>query len=305
MKQSEMLLLIGLVAINYLSHLFTDYVIQTNQVVEKKLENNKSGYIILFFKHIIPGFIVNLISSILFLYTYFDFKLIIIWDSILKITTILFVLWMVHMLTDTIKIIVIKNLTHNRHLEWVSYILDQVIHFIEVCISSYLMFLCTKHFIPLADKNNNINIIVVLIIICSILLNTRFAQFLIAKVLSSNTHEILKEHNYYITIKNISLCEAKLNHYQNKSEIKENDLASGTTIGIMERLLILFGVFNENTLTAILAGIIALKSVTRFDKISKDSKYAEYYLLGSLLSILIALIISFISLLIVKYLKNM
>lgn len=59
---------------------------------------------------------------------------------------------------------------------------------------------------------------------------------------------------------------------------------TGTTIGIVERLLILLGTL-IGQLTPTLAGIIAIKSIGRFQQINDSSDYAEYYMVGSLLSI--------------------
>ncbi|KZX17665.1 hypothetical protein MBCUT_01430 [Methanobrevibacter cuticularis] len=37
--------------------------------------------------------------------------------------------------------------------------------------------------------------------------------------------------------------------------------------------------------------IIAVKSIARYDKISEDSQFAEYYLIGTLFSVLMTIII--------------
>lgn len=72
---------------------------------------------------------------------------------------------------------------------------------------------------------------------------------------------------------------------------KENDTGienAGSLIGIFERLIILF-MLSANQFGAI-GFVLTAKSVARYNKISEDSQFAEYYLLGTLLSSLIIIV---------------
>ena len=73
-----------------------------------------------------------------------------------------------------------------------------------------------------------------------------------------------------------------------KEEPEINDIQEfdrGKLIGILERSLIYFLIiFNQVTAIAI---IIALKSIARF-KGMDDKNFAEYFLIGSLLSLVVA-----------------
>lgn len=64
---------------------------------------------------------------------------------------------------------------------------------------------------------------------------------------------------------------------------------AGKLIGNLERLLILIFLL-QNQYTAI-GFIFTAKSVTRYNRISEDSAFAEYYLLGTLFSILSTLVV--------------
>ncbi|HLQ39936.1 MAG TPA: DUF3307 domain-containing protein [Tetragenococcus sp.] len=62
---------------------------------------------------------------------------------------------------------------------------------------------------------------------------------------------------------------------------------AGTLIGILERLIILL-LLSANQYGAI-GFVLTAKSVARYNKISEDPQFAEYYLLGTLLSTLLVI----------------
>ena len=78
------------------------------------------------------------------------------------------------------------------------------------------------------------------------------------------------------------------------SESLENDRGlkgAGMTIGIFERMLVLtFIIFNQYTAIGI---IFAAKSIARFNEL-KDRKMAEYYLIGTLSSIFLAVAVGIV-----------
>ena len=65
------------------------------------------------------------------------------------------------------------------------------------------------------------------------------------------------------------------------SELKTNN-GAGRKIGILERfIMLMFIAMNQY---ASLGLVLTAKSIARYDKIAKDEQFAEYYLLGTLLS---------------------
>jgi hypothetical protein len=66
-------------------------------------------------------------------------------------------------------------------------------------------------------------------------------------------------------------------------------LRAGRVIGVLERILIFVGLAASSW--EILAGVIALKTVARYSKLDEQNK-AEYFLIGSLASILWAVIVT-------------
>lgn len=72
----------------------------------------------------------------------------------------------------------------------------------------------------------------------------------------------------------------------------KSDRNTGRLIGTLERLLILiFICINQYSAIGL---VLTAKSIARYDKISKEKDFAEYYLLGTLLSTLLVIICSFI-----------
>jgi len=81
-----------------------------------------------------------------------------------------------------------------------------------------------------------------------------------------------------------------LDHFEPKHK-KEEDVGitnAGALIGIFERLIILLMLY-AGQFTAI-GFVLTAKSVARYNKISEDPQFAEYYLLGTLLSSLLIIV---------------
>ncbi len=67
------------------------------------------------------------------------------------------------------------------------------------------------------------------------------------------------------------------------------DYRAGRVIGILERLILVAGIMLQSW--EILVAVIALKTVARFQKMDQR-EFAEYFLVGSLFSILWALVVT-------------
>ena len=78
--------------------------------------------------------------------------------------------------------------------------------------------------------------------------------------------------------------------FQPEIEIDDATIeGSGATIGILERLITGLLLVSQNY--AALGLVFTAKSIARYDKISKNSAFAEYYLIGSLFSLLAVLVL--------------
>lgn len=81
-----------------------------------------------------------------------------------------------------------------------------------------------------------------------------------------------------------------LSEYKPKKddEIIKIDNKAGRRVGTLERLIML--IFLAKDQFVALGFVLTAKSVARYDKITKDEKFAEYYLLGTLASTLFVII---------------
>ena len=85
-----------------------------------------------------------------------------------------------------------------------------------------------------------------------------------------------------------------LNRYRpkNEGEGDEGVPNAGALIGVLERLFILL-MLSVNQFTAI-GFVLTAKSIARYNKISENPQFAEYYLLGTLMSTLLIIISYFL-----------
>ena len=85
------------------------------------------------------------------------------------------------------------------------------------------------------------------------------------------------------------LIKTTVQHYKpsedtSTTQKQSNMIGAGATIGSLERFLITaFFVNNQYSLIGL---ILTAKSIARFSKLSDDKNFAEYYLMGTLLSVL-------------------
>ncbi len=77
---------------------------------------------------------------------------------------------------------------------------------------------------------------------------------------------------------------------ENKKEDTKKNSSVGSLIGTIERIVILifFGIKQYSAIGLILTA----KSIARYDKITKEKNFAEYYLLGTLISALVGIVVS-------------
>ena len=85
--------------------------------------------------------------------------------------------------------------------------------------------------------------------------------------------------------------EKNINNKPDDNPIKD-DRKAGRYIGTIERMIMLIFI-SINQYSAI-GLVLTAKSIARYERITKEEHFAEYYLLGTLISTLIAIIVSFV-----------
>lgn len=93
------------------------------------------------------------------------------------------------------------------------------------------------------------------------------------------------------------LIQKILKLYKPSTEKTQNNIISkdnnaGRVIGMIERtIMLIFLAIGQYSSVGL---VLTAKSIARYDKISKEQDFAEYYLLGTLLSTIVVVLCSFI-----------
>lgn len=77
-----------------------------------------------------------------------------------------------------------------------------------------------------------------------------------------------------------------------KDDTNRKDNNAGRFIGTIERIIIL--IFISIGQYSAIGLVLTAKSIARYDKISKEKDFAEYYLIGTLISTLVVIVVSFV-----------
>ena len=175
---------------------------------------------------------------------------------------------LLHFLIDGVKFLVTRRYVVKKNSDTVIYLIDQALHVLVILAASiYLDLSATKiHFLSGVET-----------VLDSFGWN-------IEHILSWGLILLLVIRPCSITIKKV------LNDYRPTSEehVDEGIPNAGALIGVFERIFILLMLY-ANQFTAI-GFVLTAKSIARYNKISENPQFAEYYLLGTLLSTLLIII---------------
>lgn len=100
-----------------------------------------------------------------------------------------------------------------------------------------------------------------------------------------------KNQDNFVTRRNMFFTDQLLHIIRPKSVAVSKNNNAGRFIGTLERIIIL--IFLSIGQYSAIGLVLTAKSIARYERISKEKKFAEYYLLGTLLSTLYAIIVSF------------
>ena len=237
-----------------IGHVLGDFYLQTEKIVKKRKESIRAVFL--------HGLIYTLCMLIVLL----------VCIPITKYTVWLFVcVSATHLLIDILKFFCIKSKKSFLQSEKQILIVDQGAHFATLTIVWWYLGqkVCVRGFISQEIMNlPNLPIIILLGVLCIL----RPISILITHFKIWNyTNDANKEKNLNNNIVN---------------EVKN----AGRIIGYLERtivfILLLYNQFGA------MAFILTAKSVARFKEIEQDKSKAEYYLIGTLLSVTSVLIIT-------------
>lgn len=178
--------------------------------------------------------------------------------EVLKMTLIISA---IHFVIDIVKYIFVVDEKYDN----IMFMIDQVLHLTTIFSVVYFM---KSSLVPVALHKSLI------------------------KFQLTNLYELLKNILLIVFImKPVSVIIRQVLHKYTPVNLERSDRGhenAGSLIGILERLLIMTLLFLDQFV--VIGFVLTAKSITRYDKITKDPQFSEYYLLGTLLSILIVVI---------------
>lgn len=253
-----------------ISHVISDFIMQTKDIVELKSNLKLKGFL----QHGL-GLTFTSIPILLFI-TH---------DSLVKLLTCIAGIILIHLALDFGKEAIQRYAkTKNVSGKWyaIAFVIDQILHIIVI--------IWLTHSIELSLNSLNRWISDVLLFGNAVTYDNLKAIFIIIYVSFSGAYFIplifdivYEKINKYTDVLNDILKDEE----NRKAHAFIDEAKTGKWIGILERILILVFLF-LNEFSAI-GFIIAIKSLARF-KLMENKVFSEYYLLGTLLSLVYTMI---------------
>ncbi len=267
-----------------LAHLTADFYLQTDKMV-----NEKYKYLKL---HIFHHFISLLIpfSVIWYQLNYENFIFYVLAPMIVILSS--------HLLIDYIKIKVIDKNTSSK---LAFFLIDQCLHILVIIITyltvfsvDYRMLISSLLEIVTSDGNllntTNTFLFIIIILILATTVSGHIVKFLLGTIPNQlGTFEgsyLFKNEKREDVLKGNVVNQNGVVEEYSYTIITKHDLSRGKLIGYIERMLVLILTF-YGAFPAI-GFIVAAKSISRFKQMD-DRNWAEYFLLGTLTSMLLGI----------------
>ena len=270
-----------------LVHIIGDFYLQSDNLAKRKIESFKDV--------LIHSLIYSLICSGL---------IIIISDEWIK--NVAFTISFLHFIIDSIKYCYIKKNDNDfsKEKDAVIFAVDQIIHILTLVIISLII----------TENYSSINKVAIIEKIFSlaeipshqvfswalvILFVGKPANITIKKLLSSYRpaissvviNEELPDAMKSIEVAHDAKMQTAITN-DNSKLITADEKRAGAFIGFLERVIIvIFLAINQYSAIGL---VLTAKSIARYDKIAHDQVFAEYYLLGTLMSTVIVIITYFL-----------
>lgn len=283
-----------LIVILFISHILGDFYLQNSKLAEKK-DKKILGVVI-------HGLLYSLPFVLSFAVIEFSFRFLI----------AVVVICMLHFVIDSIKYTYYKLLRKRQgkggqlSKEGVIFIIDQALHAVTIIVTSFLILNNspdTWHWVRIIISKLPISIDAISQWCLLILLIAKPVNIAHGKLFSSfkptKRDEIENEIKAVskLHIAEIKSAKEKFKNTNNLEDVSdlltERDKKAGALIGFMERLIII--IFLSLQQYAAIGLVLTAKSIVRYDRISKDQEFSEYYLIGTLYSFIAALLLYYVT----------
>lgn len=243
------------------SHLLGDFYFQPQKLVVGKNNN-----MLLLLKHSV----IYAMAVIVLILPYYN----------LQVILAIAVLTVSHLVVDYFKIIIIRHLNKESFAYKNAFCIDQIIHIAIIILIAYIY--AINNAIVLNNIGNmllNIYYNLQINLTPEMFIRLAFAFLLIGKPANIFIKEINQKDNILPSSnQSIPIIENR----QSKPEYQN----AGRLIGILERIIIVVMIILNQY--AAIGLVFTAKSIARYDEITKNPSFAEYYLVGTLLSVIIA-----------------
>lgn len=266
-----------------LAHFLADFTFQSDQLIENRKHQDVKVRHRALTKHALIHFVIYLVFMLFGVLINPSINLVV----VLSISIIVVLITVTHYVIDAAKYKLDLQITSQK---WkaITFLADQAIHILIIAIPT--LYLIGPH----ASYNTSIEYGLALLIL--IYLNTivasHFLQIVLGKIAPPNTFEQIVEEEVDRQEPN---QEESLTHTvvtKSKTSYPDSHHKIGRYIGMLERTLIMMFVFSGQVMGITI--ILAIKSITRFKQFD-DKRFAEYYLIGSLLSMIIGIIFGYLA----------
>lgn len=209
------------------------------------------------FKKLLKHGVIYLFSMMFVIIPVFSLKLLK-WTVIISIA---------HFIVDLVNFFIKKKITIDDKLDALAYSLDQIIHILVIIFTAAIIYFLSEpisytYCIQYILNRSQIDVMDI------------FSWMLILLIIIQP---------FSITIKKL------LYRYKPTANNEEGGhLNAGALIGILERCIILL-LLSVGQYSSI-GFVLTAKSIARYNKIADDPKFSEYYLLGTLLSVMLVII---------------
>jgi hypothetical protein len=269
-----------------LGHLLADFYLQTDEMVKEKHKNIG--------KHLVHHFLVTVL--VLGGYLIVHFKP----ENILTylICPLVFIVFS-HFLIDVFKIKLLDSIKINNEenlKRLIFFLLDQFLHIVAIILAcQFFIGLDTTKILKVFQEGYGLTTVNAgLFILIIIILTTSVSGHLIRILLGSIPNQLLSFEGKYAFktdrpeehFATNSMGKKGLTEEYHYTIFSKHDLSRGKIIGYIERLLVLVLTFYSSY--PAIGFIVAAKSIARFKQLD-DRDWAEYFLLGTLTSMLIGI----------------
>ncbi|MGP4071863.1 DUF3307 domain-containing protein [Piscibacillus sp. B03] len=266
-----------------LAHFLADFTFQSDKLIEgRKSHENKVRR-----KALIKHAFIHFVTYIAFILVGMIFIQSINLLNILSLFVIVLLITVTHFEIDAAKYHLDQQVTSQK---WkaITFIGDQLLHILIIVIPT--LYLMESNIISNPAANYWLSLLILFYL--NTIVASHFLQIVLGKIAPPNTFEQIVEEEVDRQEPN---QEESLTHTvvtKSKTSYPDSHHKIGRYIGMLERTLIMMFVFSGQVMGITI--ILAIKSITRFKQFD-DKRFAEYYLIGSLLSMIIGIIFGYLA----------